>query len=734
MRKLKFVITLLFLFLANKISAQNNFNDQYFYYYKGEKQYLQLDTHHLFVSGNSKQSIAKMMSDISQRAVDIQEDNTIKTLDKVIGLKQTQQYSFWQEIELKNSSYSRNEYVNYVKKLKNSSSNLIISPYFKDKQGKKIGLSHYFYVKLKRKEDYKILKQYAIRHQVAIVGYNKFMPLWFTLSVTPTSPNALTMANTFYESGLFEYAEPDLMIDIKPQTIGIEENYLMSQSSPNDEFYDRQWGLHNTGRFGRSEIDIQAEDAWTITTGSSTIKVAVFDTGFDINHPDLAANVFGQGYDADTGTSPSIAANSFPHGTSVAGIIAAKKDNQIGVSGVAPDVSLVSISSELSGSAISLVSKLADGFNWAWQNGVDIINNSWGDNELRFSILDDAITNALTQGRNGLGCVVVFSSGNQSSNFPIYPSTSNPKILSVGAINSSGERGFFSNYGGDLDMVAPGVDIYTTDNEPHGYNFNSYYHPFFTGTSAAAPFVSGVAALVLSVNPNLTVQEVNTIIESSAEKVRTDLYSYTNTIEKTSSTWNNEMGYGLVNAYNAVRLAAGCEKIDRNSTLSQNIAAGQTDIRQAQNRLTANNTISNGAIANYKATTVRLAPGFKAVNGSNFRAQTNLEPCIAPINSQPSRTPATIEKVVYIDNEEVLNQIEDFVNVYPNPTTNLININSKELILEYILTDSFGKTLLYRKINNKGAQLNISNYAKGIYFLNIRTEEGNSITKKVFKE
>ena len=204
-----FTSIFLLMLLTNEVSGQRASGGQYFYYYKGEKQYLQLDTHHLFVSGNSKQSIAKMTSDISQRALDIQKDNTYEILDKVIGLKQTHQNLFWQEVELKSSSHSRNEYVNYVKKLKNSSSNLIISPYFKDKQGKKIGLSHYFYVKLKRKEDYKILKQYAIKHQVAIVGYNKFMPLWFTLSVTPTSPNALTMANTFYESGLFQYAEPD---------------------------------------------------------------------------------------------------------------------------------------------------------------------------------------------------------------------------------------------------------------------------------------------------------------------------------------------------------------------------------------------------------------------------------------------------------------------------------------------------------------------------------------------
>jgi len=127
----------------------------------------------------------------------------------------------------------------------------------------------------------------------------------------------------------------------------------------------------------------------------------------------------------------------------------------------------------------------------------------------------------------------------------VNPANSNPDILTVGAITSSGSRSDFSNYGSQLDVVAPGTDILST--VPNNLIGNS------SGTSMASPHVAGIAALVLSVNPCLTGKQVRDIIEQTAQKVGN--YSYANDSDRYNGAWNNEMGYGLVNAYEAVKKA-----------------------------------------------------------------------------------------------------------------------------------------------------------------------------------
>jgi len=225
--------------------------------------------------------------------------------------------------------------------------------------------------------------------------------------------------------------------------------------------------------------------------------------------------------------------------------------------------------------------KLANGINWAVQNGAHIISNSWGSDLLISSLIDDAITNALTNGRGSLGCVVVFATGNDNGAVQ-YPANSNPNILAVGAMSQCGQRKsptscdtefrWGSNFGATLDIVAPGVLIPTTDRTGvNGYNpnipihtwsggnllttdyTNNDYTTWFNGTSSACPHVAGVAALILSVNPSLTGPQVRDIIEQTAQKVGG--YNYTTTTGRPNGTWHNEMGYGLVNALCAVQNA-----------------------------------------------------------------------------------------------------------------------------------------------------------------------------------
>ena len=449
-----------------------------------------------------------------------------------------------------NESLSNDEYLALLDNLKANTSVEFVSPYFQTKDDPKIGLSPYFYVKLKDRNDYALLDEFASENDAVVVGQNRFMPLWYTMKCTSSSTKtAIEVANLFKESGAFTYAEPDLMPD----------NFFQCVNDP--EFPD-QWGLENTGQFGGTAgIDINACDAWEITTGSRDVAVAVLDHGFEMNHPDLAGNNLGTGFDTGSGTSPSLVLGS--HGTACAGIVGAVQDNNTGVSGVAPDARLISISNPLFLTS-TVIQELADGINWAWANNADVISNSWGSNALSSALIDNAITNALNNGRGGLGTVVVFSAGN-ANGAVIYPASSNPDIVCVGAMSMCGERKnpsscdgetwWGSCFGNELDIMAPGVQIATTDRQgANGYNTTAGtagdYVGNFNGTSSACPAVAGVAALILSINPCLTHDEVEDILEQTAQKVGG--YTYTTTTGRPNGTWDNEMGYGLVDAEAAV--------------------------------------------------------------------------------------------------------------------------------------------------------------------------------------
>lgn len=644
-----FISILVGFIYITQISAQ-----EHYYYYNGEKIYLELNPDYIFVSGANKNSIknASVTNSVNgMNSSNIKEDLTANSLETTKNFKKSNSLRYWRELKVQ-SKVSKTSYLSEVEKLKEVNKDLIIAPYFKSESIQKIGLSNYFYIKLKDKNDFNLLQELIAKHKVELLGHNKFMPLWYTLSVTPNTLNALQMANLFYETSLFEYAEPDLIADVL--------SYSSSSSAfvPNDTYYADQWHLKNTGQNGGTVgIDINAEEAWDITRGDINTIVAVVDDGFERDHPDLIDNNIGTGFDMQNGSSPSLVRGA--HGTPCAGIIAAKNNNNEGISGVAPEAGLISISGIKSVNS----QQLANGINWAWQNNADVISNSWG--TAQSNLIDDAINNALTNGRNGLGTVVVFATGN--ADYPVgYPANSNPDILAVGAMSPCGERisstscddhGWGSNYGTELDVVAPGIYIPTTDlqgNTAEDYNPNPFfdpdygndnYHKTFWGTSAACPIVAGVAALVLSVNPNLTAREVNDIIESSAQKVGT----YTYNPGRPNGTWNNEMGYGLVDAHQAVLLAQSNTTNPAPTCFDGIKNQGEIDIdcgvpcppciATCEYNYTVNGVVSNQFEAeshivsptsgnNASVTSasfnagkyIILNPGFKANNGSKFVA------------------------------------------------------------------------------------------------------------------
>jgi subtilisin family serine protease len=377
----------------------------------------------------------------------------------------------------------------------------------------------------------------------------------YTITFSANLKDVISIANLLFETNLCEFAEPSFIRFIKPF----------------NPHYPNQWGLNNTGQNnGVANNDIKAVSAWGISQGNANINIAVIDEGVDLTHPDLVGNLL-PGFDATSGA-PSGANGSMAgndaHGTSCAGIIAAV-DNNIGIIGVAPNCGIIPVRVAYNvyyfGDQYWLTedSWLVNGIHHAWNDlGADVLSNSWGGGNPSATIHAE-IQNAITMGRNGLGCIVVFAAGNNNTDVS-YPA-SHPNVIAVGAISPCGERKspsscdeeilWGSNYGTNLDVVAPGVLIPTTDIQGSaGYNTASgttgNYVSNFNGTSAACPHVSGVAALILSVRPDLTQAQVRSIIESTAQKAGG--YNYQTTTGRPNGTWHEEMGYGLVDAYAAL--------------------------------------------------------------------------------------------------------------------------------------------------------------------------------------
>jgi subtilisin family serine protease len=461
-----------------------------------------------------------------------------------------------------------------------------------------------------------VLDQAKISHTVSFVSvFNKNHHIYL-LTVSADLYNVMDIVVTLYKSGLCEFAEPSFLRLLKP-----------ANANP---YYPDQWGFKNTGQHsGEAGCDINVEPAWEITKGSSNIKVAIIDEGVDLTHPDLYANLL-PGYDATdagcggSGGGPCV---DDAHGTCCAGIVAAI-DNTIGVVGVASSCKIIPVRiaySDSWGYWVTTDAEIADGLHYAWNNaGADILSNSWGGGSPSAAI-NTEIQDALAYGRNGKGCVIVFASGNYDTNIS-YPANSNSNIIAVGAISPccerksptscDGESWWGSNYGTQLDVVAPGVFVPTTDiHGSEGYSSGDYILNF-NGTSSACPHVAGVAALMLSTNPSLTQVQVQQIIESTAQKVRPDLYTYSTTSDHPSGTWNNEMGYGLVDAYAAVQAAAPCSTTVNftNQTVTTN-----TTVTSDCNIYVQDVTVTNGAKLTLDAAgEVTIGSHFEVELGSEF--------------------------------------------------------------------------------------------------------------------
>jgi len=379
--------------------------------------------------------------------------------------------------------------------------------------------------------------------RVNILGY-------YDLEI-PDDIDPLEVVQEYINSGLVEVAEPN--------TIG---EYL---EVPNDPYYSNQWFHHNEDVGG-----IESYLAWDKETGDPNVIIGILDSGTEILHIDLEGNIWvnpgedldgdgvvwdmddingidddGNGYVDDLvgwdfGNDNNDVTGPYYHGTHVAGVTGAVTNNNTGVAGVAGGWSGANPGCKMLiggvGDSAPIGDVLDDAIIYAALSGVKVITMSLTVGQS--SAIEDAIETAY----NDYNCFVDCASGNSYAPYLPFPAN-NEYVFAVGASMENKMRVSFSNYGEGLDVVAPGVDIYST-------RLNNSYGSG-SGTSFAAPQVAGVAGLIASYHPDFTNTDIERVICWTAEK----LPDYDFNEEKEYGRWNNEVGYGKLNADRALGIS-----------------------------------------------------------------------------------------------------------------------------------------------------------------------------------
>jgi thermitase len=269
-----------------------------------------------------------------------------------------------------------------------------------------------------------------------------------------------------------------------------EPNYIYTiQWTPNDpDFSSRQWGPQK----------VQAPEAWDVTRGSSSTRIAIVDTGVQYDHPDLAGKVV-RGYDFVDDDSDPYDGNG--HGTHCAGIAAAVTDNGRGIAGMAPNATIYAVR-VLDDNGSGTLDDVANGIIHAADSGADVISLSLGAS-VGATTLKNAVDYAWSR-----GVVVVAAAGNSGTSLPSYPAYYS-NAIAVAATDRNDNKAYFSNYGSWVDVAAPGVDIYST------YTGSSYAS--LSGTSMATPHVAGLAGLLDA--QGRSASEIRAAIENTADPI-----------------------------------------------------------------------------------------------------------------------------------------------------------------------------------------------------------------------
>ncbi len=381
-----------------------------------------------------------------------------------------------------------------------------------------------------------------------------------------------------------------------PRVAFAELDYAIhTLGTPNDPAWPNQWGPTRIG----------APEAWAVTTGASHVVVAVLDTGIQVSHEDLAANLWtnpgeipdngidddgngkvddvwgwrfyhewawnGEEYDYLPRQDNRVA-DDHGHGTHVAGIAGARINNGVGIAGMAGTARLMAVK-VLDEYGNGWYSDLAQGIVYAVDNGADVINLSVG-GEPASETLQEAVDYA-----HDHGVLVVAAAGNRDPHTGydavLYPAACE-HALAVAATNQDDARPSFSNHGPQVDVAAPGTDIYST----------WYRGNYFTqsGTSMATPHVSGLAALIWSARPNLLAAQVTEIITSTARDVNGGTLQFPG--------WDEYLGWGRIDAAQALSVTASLEGLLLKASRSQLTVDETVIITAASSPLNSERTVT----------------------------------------------------------------------------------------------------------------------------------------------
>jgi subtilisin family serine protease len=308
-------------------------------------------------------------------------------------------------------------------------------------------------------------------------------------------------------------AESIAAISACPQVRYAEPNYMASiaDTIPADPDWNLQYGL----------VNIRAPQGWDYSTGSSAVTIAIVDTGVDLSHPDLAGKLV-PGYDFVNGDT--IPQDDNGHGTHVAGIAAASGNNGIGVAGVSWGARIMPVK-VLNAGGNGSFADVAAGITWSADHGTQVINLSVG-GASPSAVLQDAVNYAY-----GKGVLLVAAAGNTGSGVILYPARY-PNVIAVGAVDNTNNHAGFSNFGPELDLAAPGASIYSTVIGGYGY---------LSGTSMAAPYVSGLAAILRGYPAGFSPDAIEWVMESTA-------------LDLGAAGRDNLYGYGLIQMDAALKL------------------------------------------------------------------------------------------------------------------------------------------------------------------------------------
>jgi subtilisin family serine protease len=370
------------------------------------------------------------------------------------------------------------------------------------------------------------------------LGMDRILLAHFASAVTPPEASAALGG-----IGEVEWAEPN----------GIGHGTF----TPNDPTYRLQWAHNNHGQaidvagdsVGTPDCDVDTNQAWGIQTGAYNVVIAVIDTGIDRGHPEFANKVLA-GWDFVNNDSDPNDDNG--HGTSCSGIAAAIGNNGQGVAGVDWGAAILPVK-VMNSNGQGSTTDLANGIEYAADFGAQILSMSveFGDSQT----LHDAVTYAWNT-----YCAMFAAAGNENRNSLGYPAAY-PEAFGVGALSPcnerksptscDGETNWGSNYGAGLRAMAPGVRIHTTDIRGSGGYSLGDYTSTFNGTSAATPFVAGVAGLVLS-QSYMTPVQLYALLQTTCDNLG-------------PPGWDQETGNGRINAYAALRSVTGAVFVGSNS-------------------------------------------------------------------------------------------------------------------------------------------------------------------------